>query len=301
MRSVISRLNVGYYEKLLANETDNDKRQILQRLLSDEKNKLALSLKKQRKRPTEFIHDLSRVSVQGCHQESTKDAILELRRGPIFHPRKHSIFLQGDRADHIIVVINGVVRTCRYDKAGKRSVVGFYFDGDTLGWNDDTLRSLTAEAATDCTLLYLKRSSLMTLAAQNLQVSDFVLSATKTELRRTLEYSLLISKDAKSRVAAFLFDLWDRTGRRASLRVPMKYQDIADHLGLTLECVSRTISSLARAGIFGRQSCRELTMKDRSSLERAANYSWASFFTCLGTMDLWSQAMPGARLLWMIS
>ena len=271
MRSAIGRLNIGYYKKLLANEAEPEKRQILLRLLSDEKAKLvSFSCNKTVTPSNDIVHDLSRVVIHGCIQASVRNSILKLRRGPILERKKHAVFVQGDPADYIILVVHGTIRTCRYARSGKRSVVGFYFEGDTLGWSDEKVRSLTAEAATDCTLLYLKRSSLTALASQNPLVKDFILAATKNELRRAQEYSLFIGKDANSRTAAFLFDLWDRIGKSDSLIIPMTYQDIADHLGLSLECVSRTINSLIRAEIFGRISCHELALRNRSSLKRLA-------------------------------
>jgi CRP-like cAMP-binding protein len=270
VNSVISRLNIGHYKKLLANQSDIDKQQILQRLLSGEKTRLASSLKQEAEQGNRLAHDLSSIQIHGCNQSLVRSGILQLRRGPIFHPRKHSVFLQGDRADHIIIVVDGVIRTCRYGHAGRRNVLGFYVKGDTLGWNDSTLRSLTAEAATDSTLLYIKRSSLIALASRNPQVNDFILTATKNELYRTQEYSLLVTKDSKSRVTTFLLDFWNRTGKPNPLKLPMKYQDIADHLGLTLESVSRTINLLIREGVFRRVSCRELALRSRSALERMA-------------------------------
>ena len=56
------------------------------------------------------------------------------------------------------------------------------------------------------------------------------------------------------RVAAFLIMMRDRLRRLGhtspSLALPMTRLDIADHLGLTVETVSRTFTKLARAKVI---------------------------------------------------
>jgi CRP/FNR family nitrogen fixation transcriptional regulator len=51
----------------------------------------------------------------------------------------------------------------------------------------------------------------------------------------------------------------------------MSHQDIADHLGLTIETVSRTITELERTQLVARLSPRTLILLNRSSLLRIKN------------------------------
>jgi CRP/FNR family nitrogen fixation transcriptional regulator len=51
----------------------------------------------------------------------------------------------------------------------------------------------------------------------------------------------------------------------------MSHQDIADHLGLTIETVSRTITELERSQVIARLSPRSLVLLSRSSLLRMKN------------------------------
>src|SRR5262249_52212226 len=80
------------------------------------------------------------------------------------------------------------------------------------------------------------------------------------------DHILLMSKSAKCRLATFLTDLWVRLGKAEYLDVPMSYQDMADHLGLTIETVSRTISDLERSGMVTRVSTRRLLLQNRLAL-----------------------------------
>jgi CRP/FNR family nitrogen fixation transcriptional regulator len=52
----------------------------------------------------------------------------------------------------------------------------------------------------------------------------------------------------------------------------MSHQDIADHLGLTIETLSRVITQMENSGLIARGgSSRDLILKDRHALVRMTN------------------------------
>ncbi|MGB8018442.1 MAG: helix-turn-helix domain-containing protein, partial [Pseudolabrys sp.] len=130
----------------------------------------------------------------------------------------------------------------------------------------------TAEAVTDANILFFKRSALFSMAKRESQIADFLLTTTLAEIRRTQEHTLLISRAAKSRVASFLIDLSKRIRTQNLLDLPMSHQDIADHLGLTIETISRMITQMERSGLItrGRSYC-DLILNNRQALARMAD------------------------------
>jgi len=198
-------------------------------------------------------------------------ALCALRRGPIRYPRDNVIVCEGDPTDYMFLVVSGTVRACRTYQTGARSIVAFYLPGELLGWTNTTKHSLSVEAATDAIVVSLKRSALLSIASQESKIARSLLAATTKELRRTQEHALLISRSAKCRVAMFLTDLWTRLGKAKHLDLPMSHQDIADHLGLTIETVSRTLTDMERSGIIARVSPRRLILQNPSSLAHMLN------------------------------
>ena len=194
-----------------------------------------------------------------------------LRRGPIRDSRDQTIAIEGEASEYIFLVISGVVRSFRSFQDSTRSIVDFHIPGELFGLTNFPTHSLTAEASTDATILFFKRSALLSIAERESQVASFLLTATLNELRRLQERSLLISRDAKCRLAAFLIDLSLRQRTQKCLDVPMTHHDIADYLGLTIETLSRVITQLEKSGLIARgPSPRSLILKNPGALARMA-------------------------------
>jgi len=197
--------------------------------------------------------------------KTLKRALSALQRGPIHFCRNNVIACEGEAADYIFLVVSGVVRSCKTFRNGTRNVVAFYLPGDLFGL-DDQKCPLSIEAATEAMVLFIKRSGLLSLAARESRVANFLLAITTGELRRAQEHGLLMNRNAKCRVATFLTDLSKRLGKTGSISLPMSHQDIADHLGLTIETLSRTISELERLRLIARVSPRSLIVRNNYSL-----------------------------------
>jgi CRP/FNR family transcriptional regulator, nitrogen fixation regulation protein len=196
--------------------------------------------------------------------------IRALQRGPLRFGRNHTIAYEGDPAKHIYLVLSGAVRTCRTFRNGTRSIVAFYLPGELFGWTGPN-HSLSTEMASDTMVLFLKRNVLYSLATEESRIASFLLAATTNELRRTQEHAMLMGRDARCRVATFLIDLWERSKKQELLDLPMCHQDIADHLGLTIETISRILTRMEQSGLITRLSPRTLTLRNPSSLLRLAN------------------------------
>ena len=202
--------------------------------------------------------------LRDCNEHAVKNSILALRRGPLRYRRNSMIVCEGDAADYIFLVVKGTVRSCRTYPDGSRGIIAFHFPGELFGWSSDAVHSLSAEAVTDTQILFFKRSTLNSAAGRNSKIASYLLTATISELRRVQEHSLMMGRLAAYRVASFLIDLSVRTGQPKYLKLPMPLIDIADHLGLKMETVSRTIATLGKSGLIARSSYRTLVLRNRA-------------------------------------
>jgi CRP/FNR family nitrogen fixation transcriptional regulator len=91
---------------------------------------------------------------------------------------------------------------------------------------------------------------------------------TARELRRVQDRILLLVKSAQERVAGFLLEMAKRACGGNAIDLPMSRQDIADYLGLTIETVSRTLTSLETAATIDVPTSRRIVLRNRSALSR---------------------------------
>ena len=114
---------------------------------------------------------------------AVKRAFSTFKQVPIRCYRDNVIACEGDAAEYIFFVVRRVVRSCRNSKMGARNIVAFYLPGDFLGWTGPR-HSLSIEATTDAEVIFIKRSTLLSLASQENRVALFLLRATTEELER---------------------------------------------------------------------------------------------------------------------
>ena len=138
----------------------------------------------------EAIKTFGSLSGSLVDEQTVKGALSALQRGPIRFRRNNVIACEGEAADYVFLVVSGVVRSCKTFTNGSRSVVAFHLPGDLFGWSDQKQHSLSVEAASDATVLFLKRSALVSVAARESCVAAFVLDVTTRELRRAQEHAL---------------------------------------------------------------------------------------------------------------
>jgi CRP/FNR family nitrogen fixation transcriptional regulator len=186
-------------------------------------------------------------------KQTLKSALAALRSGPIRFRRNQVIACEGDSADYVFLVVSGVVRSCRTFLNGERAVVAFYLPGDLFGWDNET-RPFSIEAASDVMVTLIRRRGFSTLAENSPSLASFLRSVVLNELHRTQEHAATINMSAKNRFLAFLRDWLSRSGESKSIRLQIGHQDIADHLGIKMETLSRTITELERSGALARTS-----------------------------------------------
>ena len=182
--------------------------------------------------------------------------------------RNAEIYGETDPADYLYKVVSGAVRTYKILSDGRRQIGGFYLPGDVFGLESGDEQTLAAEAVTDAKVLIVKRSAVSALAARDATVASELYALTARELRRAQDRILLLVKSAQERVASFLLEMTERAAAGNTIDLPMSRQDIADYLGLTIETVSRTLTSLESAAAIEVPASRRIVLCNRSALTR---------------------------------
>jgi CRP/FNR family transcriptional regulator, nitrogen fixation regulation protein len=187
---------------------------------------------------------------------------------PMLFRRHAEIYGEGEPADYLYKVVSGAVRTYKVLADGRRQVGGFNLRGDIFGLETGAEHAFSADAISECRVLVAKYSTLIARAKTDHEVAFQLWMLTGRELRRLQDHVLLLIKNAPERVAAFLLALAERCSIENSIELPMSRQDIADHLGLTIETVSRTLSYLEGIQAIELLSARRVLLRNRRALVR---------------------------------
>ena len=163
------------------------------------------------------------------------------------------LFDEGDRAESVFVVTAGMLKLYKVLADGRRQIVGFMVPGDFLGLAFGRLYLYSAEAVTPVGVCSFRRARFLSFLDDCPSLEKEVLLRTSTELAAAQEQMLLLGrKSAVERVASFILSMAHRRRLAAGepVELPMSRADIADYLGLTVETVSRTLSSLRRQAMI---------------------------------------------------
>jgi CRP/FNR family nitrogen fixation transcriptional regulator len=193
---------------------------------------------------------------------------MQLMGAVISYPRNSEIFGEDEPADYLYKVVSGSVRTSKILSDGRRQIGGFYLPGDIFGLEFANMHTLSAEAVSDTKVLVVKRSAFNALAERDAAIAGQLFALTGRELHRAQERIVLLVKSAQERVAGFLLEMSERLGLGNAIELPMSRQDIADYLGLTIETVSRTLTSLESSAAIEVTTARRIRLCNRGALSR---------------------------------
>jgi CRP-like cAMP-binding protein len=169
------------------------------------------------------------------------------------------LFQEGDEAETCYRVLSGTIRLYRLLQDGRRHIVAFAGPGAFFAWDDEARHGFAAETVTEAVVVRYPRARLDALVAAQPHMAGRLLALARRELGSARAHGLMLGrKTATERLATFLIGLAadgpadgaaDATGA-ILLALPMTRADIADHLGLTVETVSRCFSQLRRDGLL---------------------------------------------------
>jgi CRP/FNR family transcriptional regulator len=169
--------------------------------------------------------------------------------------RGERLYRAGSPQTALYAVRAGFLKACSQSGDGGRFIVRFLLPGDAAGLDafGSGMHPTEAVALEDCQVCEIPRYRAEILAEGIPSLGAQLRQLIGGELARSQEHSALLTRHAASeRVARFLVDMSNRWGERGysrtAFRLPMRRQEIGEHLGLTMETVSRILSDFQARG-----------------------------------------------------
>ncbi len=188
---------------------------------------------------------------------------------------KQILFIEDEVAEYHHTIVKGVVSVSKSMSDGRRQIVGFLFPADFVGVASEEVYCCTAQAVTSVELCRFSRRSFEGLAEAFPELEHRLLHAVSSELIEAQHHMLILGRQtAEERLASFLLHLSDRAPKRGEpdnpVLLPMSRSDIGDYLGLSLETVSRTMTTLRDQGLIELINARTVDLCERDKLRLMA-------------------------------
>ncbi|MBC6407005.1 MAG: Crp/Fnr family transcriptional regulator [Rhodobacteraceae bacterium] len=202
----------------------------------------------------------------------------------------------GAQHHFVASVVSGTVTLSQTLVDGRVQMVGLLLPSDFIGRPGRAETLYTAEAITPVMLCCFRRKPFEALMGEIPHIAQRLLEMTLDELDAARNWMLVLGrKRARERIASFLVMLaWRRGwlqrggGRLRQARgidkaaarrfdLPLRREEMANYLGLTLETVSRQMSALKQDGVIVQQGQRHVAIPDFARLlEEAGEGSHSS-------------------------
>jgi len=201
------------------------------------------------------------------------------------------LFDEGSKRDFVYTLTSGMLRLLKTLPDGRRYVTGFVLPGDFVGLIDDDHHILTAEAIQNSDLCIYSSDSLFALTKSDPAMREYFLQHTRIALRRAYDTQLILGRLSPiEKLARFILELKTRLieNQVSASPVPlsMNRTDIADHLGLTVETVSRSFSKLKIQRVIRLPATNAVEICDNVKLMMIAGFSEFERDKMLSRMNL---------------
>lgn len=197
--------------------------------------------------------------------------------------RNTSLFLQGDTAESIYVVLDGWVKLFRITPTGAEAVVGVFTRGRSFGEAvafDGSVYPVSAEVVTDSRILIVSARVLMGMMRERPEIAVAIMSSAFRHLQGLVaQIEQLKAHTGAQRVAEFLLELCNSDTGSCTITLPYDKTLIAGRLGMQPQSLSRAFNRLEGQGvkishnqamITDIDKLREYMMDDRSAPWRKA-------------------------------
>lgn len=183
------------------------------------------------------------------------------------------IFRAGDNFRSIAAVRSGCFKSYVINAEGEEQVLGFHLPGEIIGL--DAIHTQTHLAS----VMALDTSAICSLNFTSVTEMARSLPELQSELFRVMSQQIAELEansgdlSAEQRIARFLQSLAERFSRRGysnkEFNLSMSRRDIASHLRLATETVSRVLARFQEAGIV-QVNRKNIVIQDHDALEQAA-------------------------------
>ena len=182
------------------------------------------------------------------------------------------IFCEGDDADFLYEVLEGVICSSRLLSDGRRHVISFSYPGDLVGLSHKEYYRFSCDAVSPAKVRMIPRNAILNAVKDRPELGEKLLQSAADQLAEMHDHAVMLGcKSAIEKVTSFLLVLSKRRADGETIHLPMTRMDIADYLGLTVETVSRNLTKLRLQGVIDLPEAHTVLIRDMALLNDLAD------------------------------
>ena len=187
-------------------------------------------------------------------------------------PAGATLVRTGENRQYIFTLTEGALRLVRTLADGRRQITGFVLPGDYVGLTETPRHRHDIEAVVDSRVCRTPLADMRRLRERHPLLERKLMQRTSMELAAAQDAGLLLARlQPSERLAQFLLRLAARADTPGdTVALPMGRGDIADHLGLTMETISRTFTKLRQQQLIALPQLHRVQILDLAGLRRLA-------------------------------
>lgn len=185
------------------------------------------------------------------------------------------IMFEGDEMHFVASVVTGAAKLSRTLPDGRLQMLGLLLPSDFIGRPGRSTVAYDVEAIQGVTLCCFRRKPFEDMVNRTPHLGQRLLAMSLDELDVAREWMMLLGrKTAREKIACLLSLIGRRTAALhlqplsdgLSFEMPMSREAMGEYLGLTIETVSRQMTSLRKDGIISLDGSRTVTIPDLADL-----------------------------------
>jgi CRP/FNR family transcriptional regulator, anaerobic regulatory protein len=188
------------------------------------------------------------------------------------YKKGESIYLEGEPSENLFVIHKGKVKISKLSEEGKEQIIRILHEGDFMGELSLFTQSPfmnNAEALGTTSVCIVNGKELSRLIEKNPSISLKIMKELSSRLEKTERLIESIGLgNVEQRVAEILLKMSDDTN---VVNLSISKRDLAAHIGMSQETLSRKLSSFQEEGWIRQEGQRKIIIINRASLERISN------------------------------
>lgn len=178
------------------------------------------------------------------------------------------IYLEGEAAEKLYVINSGKVKIYKETEEGKEQIIRILHEGDFMGELSLFTRSIltnNAEAVEPATVCILDSNKINALIETHPSIALKIMKELSIRLEKTEKLMESMGlRDVEQRVADILLEMADGSN---IFNLSISKKDLAAHIGMSQETLSRKLSSFQELGWIRQEGQRKIIILNREALE----------------------------------